>query len=59
MPSYFLSRKPKPAVYGINSPANDSEMATITNENIPVFHTEIQVPSLPWIITYILTFLDH
>jgi hypothetical protein len=48
MPSYFLSRKQKSAGFGRNNPANDNAtMATITNENITVSQTEIQVYSLP------------
>jgi hypothetical protein len=41
MPSYFLSRTPNSAGYGLNR--NDNEMASITNEDIPAVQTEIQV----------------
>lgn len=58
MPSYFLSKKPKPAGYGFNSPANN-EMATITNENIPVFQTEVQVRFPVRFISSMLTVAGH
>lgn len=59
MPISFLFSNPTSAGYGANNPANNDEMATITEKKIQVFNTEVQVWSLFKFIAIILTIIDY